>query len=114
MIYEEMCKKLKFDYSNRWYTHKLESILENEMLKIHWDFEIETDHLIPFKRLDQMLINQEKKRNCHQEDFAFRSDRRVKINKSKKIIEYLDLALKLKKKNPEYVDGGITYCCWYA
>ena len=27
--------------------HKPESVLENEMHKIPWDFEIQTDHLIP-------------------------------------------------------------------
>ena len=27
--------------------HKPESVQENEMLKILWDFEIQTDHLIP-------------------------------------------------------------------
>ena len=30
---------------NKWYMHKPESVLENEMQKILWDFEIQTDHL---------------------------------------------------------------------
>ena len=38
-----------------------ESIWENEMLKILWDFEIQTDHLIPARRPDLGLINKKKK-----------------------------------------------------
>ena len=30
VIYWGLCKRLKFDYSNRWHKHKPESILENE------------------------------------------------------------------------------------
>ena len=36
---------------------KTDSVLENETHKIHWDFEIETDHLISARRPDQVLIN---------------------------------------------------------
>ena len=32
-------------------------ILENEMHKILWDFEIQTDHLIPAWRLDLVVVN---------------------------------------------------------
>ena len=31
--------------------HKPESVLENEMHKIPWDFEIQADHLIPSGKL---------------------------------------------------------------
>ena len=41
--------------------HKPESILENKTHKILWDFEIQTDHAIPARRLDQVLINKGKK-----------------------------------------------------
>ena len=40
--------------------HKLESVLENEKQKILRDFEIQTDHLIPARRPDIVLINKEK------------------------------------------------------
>ena len=33
-VYWELCKKLKFDHTNKWYMHHPESILENETLKI--------------------------------------------------------------------------------
>ena len=45
-IYLVLCKKLKFAHMNRWYMHKPESLLENEMHKPFRDFETQTDHLI--------------------------------------------------------------------
>ena len=47
VIRYELCKKLKFDHSTKWYMHKPKSILENEMLKILWNFGIQTGELIP-------------------------------------------------------------------
>ena len=42
--------------------HKPESVLENEIHKILWDFEIQTDHLILARRPDLQLINKKKKK----------------------------------------------------
>ena len=38
--------------------HNSESILENEMHKLIWYFEIQTDHLISAKRPDVEIVNQ--------------------------------------------------------
>ena len=46
VIHRELCKKFKFDHTNKCYMHNPESILENEMLKILWDIEIQIDCLI--------------------------------------------------------------------
>ena len=45
-IHWELCKKFKFDHNTKWYMHNPESVLEYEMHKVRWDFEIQTDHLI--------------------------------------------------------------------
>ena len=45
-IHWELCKKFKFNYANKWSMQNPESTQENETLKIHWDFEMEKDHLI--------------------------------------------------------------------
>ena len=76
--------------------HKPESVLENETHKILWDFEIKTDHSIPAKRPDLVLINK-KKRSCPLVDFAVPADHRVKLKENEKIDKYLDLARELKK-----------------
>ena len=46
VIHCELCKKLKFDRINKWYTHNPEPIQENETPKVLWDFGIQTGHLI--------------------------------------------------------------------
>ena len=40
--------------------HNPESVLENEMYKILWDFEIQTNHLTTARRTDLLLINKKK------------------------------------------------------
>ena len=41
---------------------KVEFVLEKETYRILWDFEIQTDNLIPVVRLEEGLINKKKKR----------------------------------------------------
>ena len=42
-IHGELCKKFKFDFTNKWYMHNLESVLENKTHKLLWDFEMQMD-----------------------------------------------------------------------
>ena len=57
VIHWELCKKFKFDRTNKWYMLNPESVLEIETRKLHRDFEIQTDHLISAKRSDLVIIN---------------------------------------------------------
>ena len=60
------------------------------MHKLHWDFEIQTDHPISAKRPDLVIINK-KKRTCQIVDFSFPADHRVKLKESEKKDKYLQL-----------------------
>ena len=60
VIHWEMCKKLKFDHTNKWYMHNPAPVLENATHKLLWDFNIQTDHLIPTRRPDLMIINKKR------------------------------------------------------
>ena len=57
VIHWELCKKFKFDHTNKWYMHNPESVLENETDKILWDFEIQTDRLISARQPDLVTVN---------------------------------------------------------
>ena len=59
----EMCKKFKFDHTNKWYMHNPAPVLENDTHKLLWDFKIQTDHLIRARRPDLIIINKKKKEN---------------------------------------------------
>ena len=56
-----MCKKLKFDVTNKWYMYNPAAVLENDTHKLLWDFDIHTDHLISAKRPDLIKINKKRK-----------------------------------------------------
>ena len=96
VIHGEMCKKFKFDHSNKWYMHKPAPVLENDTHKLQWDFNIQTDPLIPAKRPDLIIINK-KKRICKIVDFAVPADHRINLKESEKKDKYLDLARELKR-----------------
>ena len=46
MIHREMCKKFKFDHTNKWHMHNPASVLENDTHKLLWDFHVQMDYLI--------------------------------------------------------------------
>ena len=46
VIHWEVCKKLKFDHTNKWYMHNPAPVLENDTHKLLWDFDIHTAPLI--------------------------------------------------------------------
>ena len=66
VIHWEMCKKFKFDHTNKWYMHNPVPVLESDTHKLLWDFNIQTDHLIPARRPDLIIINKKKEnlQNC--------------------------------------------------
>ena len=93
----DMCRKFQLDHTNKCYMHNPELILENDSHKLLWDFNIQTDHLIPARRPDFIIINEKKKRICKIVDFAFPEDHRINLKESEKKDKYLDLARELKK-----------------
>ena len=95
-----MCKKLKFDHTNKWYMQKPSPVLENNTQKLLRDFGIHTDHFISARRPDLMIINKKKKkRTCKIVDFAVPADHRIKLKECEKKDKYLDFARELKKKS---------------
>ena len=60
VISQELYKRLKVEHAEKWYIHKAESIQANETHQILRDFEIQTDHQIPARKPDIVLINKKK------------------------------------------------------
>ena len=58
VIHREL--RFKFDQTTKWYMHKPEPALENEIYIIIWDFKIKTDHLITAWRPNQVFIKRKK------------------------------------------------------
>ena len=89
----ELSKKLKFDYTNKWY------------------FEKQTDHLMPVRRPGLVIVNskKKKKRTYRIVDFAVPTDYKVKIKENEKRDKYLELVRELKKKKSK----GTWWWRWY-
>ena len=80
--------------------HNPAPVLENDSHKLLWDFNIQTDHQIPDRRPDLIIINKKKKkikRICKIVDFAVPADHKINLKESEKKNKYLDLARELKK-----------------
>ena len=76
--------------------HNPAPVLKNDSHKLLWDFNIQTDHLIPARRPDLIIINK-KKRICKIVDFAVLADHRINLKESEKKAKYPDLARELNK-----------------
>ena len=57
VIHWEMCKKFRFDYTNKWYMHNPLWVLENETHEFLWDFNIKAYQVISTRRPDLIIIN---------------------------------------------------------
>ena len=77
--------------------HNPAPVLENDIHKLQWDFDIHTDHLISARRPDLIIINK-KKRISKIVDFAVQVDHRLKLKECENKNKYLDLARELKKQ----------------
>ena len=102
VIHWEMCKKFQFDHTNKWYMHNPATVLENDSHKLLWDFNIQTDQLIPARRPDLIIINKKKKKKekriCKIVDFAVLADHRINLKQSEKKDKYFDHARELKNR----------------
>ena len=66
VIHWEMYKTFKFDYTYKRYMDNPAFDLENDIHKLQWDFDIQTDHQISARRPDLIIINKKKEnlQNC--------------------------------------------------
>ena len=96
VIHWEMCRIFQFDHTNKWYMHNPEPVLENDLHKLLWDFNIQTDHLILARRPDLIIIKKKEKRICKIVDFAVLADNRINLKEGEKKDKYIDLARELK------------------
>ena len=88
---------INIDHTNKRYMHNRAPVQENDSHKLQWDFNIQTDPLIPARRPDLIIINNNNKRICKIVDFAVPADHRINLKESDKKDKNLDLVRELKK-----------------
>ena len=82
-----------FKCSDKWYTHKLQSVKENDEYKILWTFNIQTDKI---KEHGQPDLNKQK-RERQITDCVIPVDQNIAIKEQEKIDKYQNLRKKLQK-----------------
>ena len=92
----ELCQKFGLIREVRRYNHKPGSVVENKRVKILWDFNIQTDHVIQHRRPD-IFVLYKTERNCHLIDIAVPGNKRIELKEQKKIDSYSELGREMKK-----------------
>ena len=82
----KLCQKFGLVGEVKWYNHKPASVVEDDRVKILWDFNIHTDHV-----LDKT------ERKCHLVDVAMPGDKRIELKEQEKIDNYSELRWEVKK-----------------
>ena len=89
-------QKLGLDHGDRWYNHKVESVIVTEDLRLLWDFPIQTDHRLEHNRPDIVFENK-KDRSCLLIDISCPFDTRIERKEKEKIEVYQDLKREIKR-----------------
>ena len=91
-----LCRKYGLEVSKKWYQHKVDSVVENERVKILWDFNIQTDREIKHRRPDIVVVNKEKN-ECTIIDVANPGDHNLAQKKFEKLDNYSELRLEVAR-----------------
>ena len=71
-----MCGKFGLERANKWYEHEAAGVVENEEVKILWDFMIQCDRMVKHRKPDIVLIHK-KENKCVIVDVAIPNDEKV-------------------------------------
>ena len=82
--------------AEKWYNHIPEKVLENEKIKILWDYDVRTDHVIQARRSDLILVQKETNK-VTLIDVAIPWDSRVEEKSREKIEKYQDLKIEVRR-----------------
>ena len=96
IIHWELCGIYGLQRQNKWYEHKPEGVIEDEKIKILWDFNIQCDHQIHHRRPDIVVI-EKKSKTCQIIDIAVPGDKRAYSKENEKIENYEELRQELFK-----------------
>ena len=83
----ELCQKFGLVGKVKWYYHKPANVVENDRVKILWDFNIQTDHVIQHKDTETHPTE----RHCHLIDIAVPRDKRIELTEQEKVDNYSGL-----------------------
>ena len=96
IVHLELCQKFGLVCEVKWYNYKTASVVENDRVKMLWDFNIRTDHVIQNRRPD-IVVLYKTERKSHLIDIAVPVDKRIELKEQEKIDNYSELSQEVKK-----------------
>ena len=95
-LHWNLCRKFDVDVTEKWYQHQPERVVENEKVKILWDFMIQCDREIEHRRPDIVVVNKETN-TCQIIDVACPSDSNLVNKRNEKLRNYKELRLEVAR-----------------
>ena len=96
IVHLELCQKFGLVDKVKWFNHKPAIVVENDRVKIFWDFNIQTDHVIQHRRPD-IVVLYKNERKCHLINIAVPGGKRIELKEQEKIDNYTELRQEVKK-----------------
>ena len=95
-IHWTLCKKYGEKVCERWYEHKVESVIENDLVKILWDVCIQVDRQIEHWRPD-IVVMKKNTNKCLIIDVACLVDSNLILKRNEKMDNYSELRLEIAR-----------------
>ena len=92
----ELCQKFGLVGKVKWYNEKPASVVENDRVKILWDFNIETDHVSQPRRPDIVVLSKTE-RKCHLNWYCCAWGQKDWVERTGNIDNYSELRREVKK-----------------
>ncbi|XP_069991778.1 uncharacterized protein [Penaeus vannamei] len=96
LVQWNLCKRYGLQHERNWYDHTAEKVLENEKVKIIWDFSAQTDHVIQARRPD-IVVKDKEMNHTWIIDITMPGDARTEEKEREKIEKYQDLAREISR-----------------
>ena len=95
-IHWHLCGKYGIERTETWWSHEPEAVVENQDVKILWDFNVYTDRKITARRPDIVMIDKTRK-TAKLIDVSIPADRRIDEKEKEKIEKYQELRIELER-----------------
>ena len=96
IVHLKLCRKFGLVDKVKWYNHKPVSVVENDRVKVLWDFNIQTDHVFQHRRSD-IVVLYKTERECYLIDIAVPGDKRIELKEQEKVDNFSELRREVKK-----------------
>ncbi|XP_023238417.1 uncharacterized protein LOC111637209 [Centruroides sculpturatus] len=94
MIHWNLCHNYHIPTGKNWWKHNPEKVVENECVKILWDFRIQTDKVLEHNTPDFTIVE---KKKVWIIDVAIPGDSRIDEKQQEKLSRYQDLKIELQR-----------------